>query len=359
MVMSRRLAVDVVIDNFNYGRYLPAAIDSALGQTHEPTRVIVVDDGSTDESRDVLSSYGDRIVVVLKDNGGQASALNAGFARSEGDVVIFLDSDDVLHPHAAGLVVDALEASPDAAKVHYRLEVIDASGHPTGVVKPPSHLGMPAGDLRRHELTCPFDLAWLPTSANAFPAWTLSRLLPMPEEEFRILADYYLQHLSPLFGPVVAIPDVGGQYRVHGANSYEQARPTLDVEHVRKSVRHAAATRTHLVRVARELGLTRPPGDILSVADIANRMISVRMDRHRHPLPDDDMRRLLAAGICAAGRRFDVSPLMRLAYVAWFASFAAAPRKVARWLAEAMLFPERRAALNRLLGALQARPSPR
>src|SRR2546423_15707744 len=86
--------VTIIISSYNYGRYLRKAIDSALKQTHAHTEVIVVDDGSTDDSRVVIASYGDQIVPVLKENGGQASALNVGFSASQGDVIIFLDSDD-------------------------------------------------------------------------------------------------------------------------------------------------------------------------------------------------------------------------------------------------------------------------
>ena len=80
----RRLA-SIIINNYNYGRYLPKAIDSALAQSYPHTEILVVDDGSSDDSRTVIASYGDRIIPVLKQNGGQASALNAGFAASRGD----------------------------------------------------------------------------------------------------------------------------------------------------------------------------------------------------------------------------------------------------------------------------------
>src|SRR5690242_13648165 len=98
----------VVVNNYNYARFLPEAIDSALDQTWAETEVIVVDDGSSDRSREIIAGYGDRIVRVFKENGGQNSALNAGFSRSRGDVILFLDSDDALLPTAAAAAVEAL-----------------------------------------------------------------------------------------------------------------------------------------------------------------------------------------------------------------------------------------------------------
>src|SRR5262245_23561615 len=90
----------IVINNYNYGRFLAGAIDSALGQTYAGTEVVVVDDGSTDESREVLARYAGRVVPVLQANGGQAAAFNAGFAACAGQVVLFLDADDLLLPTA-------------------------------------------------------------------------------------------------------------------------------------------------------------------------------------------------------------------------------------------------------------------
>ena len=76
--------LDIVVNNFNYARFLTAAVDSALAQRGTDVHVIVVDDGSTDDSRDLIASYGDRVTPVLKENGGQASAFNAGFLHCRG-----------------------------------------------------------------------------------------------------------------------------------------------------------------------------------------------------------------------------------------------------------------------------------
>src|SRR6478735_6102551 len=95
----------VIINNYNYADYLHQAINSALQQDYSNTEVLVVDDGSTDQSRDVIFGYGSRVTPIFKSNGGQASALNAGAAASRGDIVLFLDADDVLLPSAVTNVV--------------------------------------------------------------------------------------------------------------------------------------------------------------------------------------------------------------------------------------------------------------
>ncbi len=93
--MNEELLASIIVNNYNYGRFLAEAIESALSQTYANTEVIVVDDGSTDNSRDIIASYKDQIIPVLKENGGQASAFNAGFQASSGEVIFFLDADFV------------------------------------------------------------------------------------------------------------------------------------------------------------------------------------------------------------------------------------------------------------------------
>jgi len=343
------LRVDVVIDNYNYGEFLPAAIASALGQTHPSVEVIVVDDGSTDDSRDLLREQADELTVVLKENGGQGSAFNAGLERCGGEVVMLLDADDVLKPDAAARVAAAFAVEAPPARVQYRMDVIDADGRPTGEEKPFRHLPMPSGDLRRAELSYSFDLGWMPTSANAFRADALRRILPIPEDTYRILADWYLVHLTTLLGPIVSLEEICASYRVHGDNSFEHAAAELDLERLRNSVRLARPTGDALLRLAGELDLPRPER-IASVADLGNRMISLRLDPDRHPFPDDGVGSLLGEAVRTIRRRDDVSTTMKAMYAGWFAAMATSPRPAARSLALLFLYPERRSSFNRILG---------
>jgi glycosyltransferase involved in cell wall biosynthesis len=351
--VGRDLGVDVVITNHNYGRFLAAAIDSALAQTRPGVRVIAVDDGSEDESREILAGYEDRIEVILKERGGQASALNAGIARCQGDVLVVLDADDVLRPQAADLVAAAFAADPGLVKVQFRMEVIDADGSRTGITKPFEHLHAPTGDVRRAELAFPFDLAWLPGGGTAFRLSSLRELLPIPEEDYpRHGADWYLVHLTALSGRSGALDDICAEYRIHGGNGYELDQAQLELGHVRDAILYADATFRSLERRADAIGLQRPD-PILSLSDLGNRLISLRLAPQDHPIADDTRAGLLRASLRAMHRRFDVSAPMKAMFLVWFTLEAVLPRPLALRLAELFLFPERRRTLNRLLGRLR------
>lgn len=351
--------VSIIINNYNYGRFLPDAIASALRQTYDRVEVLVVDDGSTDHSREIVASYGDQIIPILKENGGQASALNAGFARSRGDIIIFLDADDLLLPDIASQVVDAVRSNPAAVRAQYRMEVVDALGQPTGVLKPPRHVAIPSGNLQRHVLTFPADLPWLPTSGNAFSARVLRQIFPMPEPNFRILADFYLSHLTPLFGPVISIDRVGAYYRVHGSNNYEYSGSDLNLQHVRQTTIHWRETHACIERIAASSALSYPwkASRVLSVAYLANRMISFKLDPGKHPIKGDTGWKLCFSGVIASLQRFDVAFPIRCLFILWFLAIACVPSPAARWLAVKFLFPEKRGHFNSFLRLRQGHRS--
>lgn len=103
--------VSVVIPTYNYARYIGEAIDSALAQTLPPIEVIVVDDGSTDDTQAVLAAYGDRIRVLRQENEGVAIARNSGIAAARGEYVAFLDADDVWKPRKLELQMARFDES--------------------------------------------------------------------------------------------------------------------------------------------------------------------------------------------------------------------------------------------------------
>jgi glycosyltransferase involved in cell wall biosynthesis len=106
------VSVSLVIATFNHGRLLPEALDSAIGQTLEGVEIVVVDDGSTDDTPAELARYGDRIRVVHQSNRGLAAARNTGLAAVRGAYVSFLDADDVLMPTKLAEQIAVLEQAP-------------------------------------------------------------------------------------------------------------------------------------------------------------------------------------------------------------------------------------------------------
>ena len=212
-------SVSIIISCFNYERFVGDAIASALGQQHPGTEVIVVDDGSTDRSAAVIGAHSGRVTALSQPNSGQAAALNAGYAASRGDAVLFLDADDVLLPGAAAALSRVL-AGAEIAKAHWSMPVIDAAGERTGEIQDPE---LPEGDLRSYaiehgplsDMTMPSP----PMSGNAFARWYLRRVMPVPAEHYRTGADEYLFGLAPAFGPIARL-ESQSLYRIHGRNDH-------------------------------------------------------------------------------------------------------------------------------------------
>ena len=345
--------VSVVINNFNYGRFLGYAIDSALNQTYPHVEVIVVDDGSTDESPAVLERYQGRIDALRQENRGQAAAVNAGFARAHGDVVIFLDSDDELLPDIVEKIAVAYCNAPDVARVQYRLAVVRRDGTPTGALIPSADAGMPNGDVRRELARFNNYAWWPPMSGNAYSAKVLRRICPMPEEPFARGADYYLVRAATLCGPICSIDTVGAYYRMHGANVYLTARFELDV--MREQIDLTNHAHERLREFAESIqfgGFPRRASDMWDLRFFALRVASLRLDPLKHPISGDRLLRVATRGANVAFLQTQRPMLFRCAAAAWFAAMVVSPRSLGWSLADWFFFPDNRPHALRLSSAL-------
>lgn len=205
------MPVTVLINNYNYGRFLRQAIDSALNQTYPNVEVVVVDDGSTDDSPSILNSYGKRIRPVLQANGGQASAFNAGLAASRGEIICMLDADDFFHPDKVERVIPY---SQPGSMLYHRLQIEPGSG-----TLPPEIA--PHADYYLHAQRYGFvPYMASPTSGLVFRRDLALRLIPLPTEHVRHSADDFIVRGAALLGTVIGIPDVLATYRVHGENAW-------------------------------------------------------------------------------------------------------------------------------------------
>lgn len=206
----------IVISSYNYAEYLPLTIQSALDQTYQPLEIIVVDDGSRDRSPDIMREFGNAIRPIFKPNGGQASAWNAGFAASKGDVVFFVDSDDLLTPTVVEKAMLAMQ-DPDVVKVQWPAWEINGQGV---VLNEPGARIFTEGDLKDQVLANgPYAYVWPPSSQNAWRRTFLSQVMPMPEKTYVICPDLFLAGHAPIFGHVKTLKEPLSSWRVHAHNS--------------------------------------------------------------------------------------------------------------------------------------------
>ena len=237
--------ISILINNYNYSRFLKAAIDSALNQTYPHIEVVVVDDGSTDQSQAIITSYGSRIVPVLKPNGGQASAFNAGFEHSKGEILFFLDSDDTFSPDKVEKMVDLfaqLIPNNSSILIFNALAAIDEHGSPLEVDSLSGscewrdlHRLNDQSDLLNKTLTRISTSAevykhatkyrYIPYLASPTSGFTMTRTLaeqvfPLPSQNVKTSADDFLVKAASLSGDIYATNGVLTQYRIHGNNNW-------------------------------------------------------------------------------------------------------------------------------------------
>ncbi len=233
-----------MINNYNYGRFLLRAIDSALAQEDDNFEVVVVDDGSTDNSVAIARSRtSSKLRVIEKANGGQASAINAGFLASAGEWIIFLDSDDWYEPDALRTL--RREFQDGVAKVHFPLTTYNEATGEFGEILPRS---LSRGNVIQ-EVAEAGNYKWPPTSGNMFRRKALEKIMPIPEAPYRICADVYVCLMVAAHGAIASVDRPLGFYCVHGENAY--ARATFQLK--KKYLFSQAMGLLRVITVARQL----------------------------------------------------------------------------------------------------------
>lgn len=245
IILSQSLPlVSILINNYNYARFLKEAINSALNQTYANIEVIVVDDGSTDKSAEVITSYGNKIIAVLKENGGQASAFNAGFEASKGEIICFLDSDDVFFPNKVNQIVDLftqVTVENSAATIFNSLEAMDENGLSLEIDinhtcelsdlsyqkvinkfqnKILTRISTP-DEVYQHAIKYRY-IPYLgsPTSGLVMSRSLAQEIFPLPYEGIKTSADDFLVKAASLLGEVYSTNYTLSRYRIHGNNNW-------------------------------------------------------------------------------------------------------------------------------------------
>ncbi|MBD1910727.1 MULTISPECIES: glycosyltransferase [unclassified Leptolyngbya] len=318
--------VSIVINNYNYGQFIGEAINSALSQNYPHVEVIVVDDESSDNSIDVIKSYGDRIISVLKQNGGQGSALNAGFQASKGDIIFFLDADDYFYPTTVEQVVANWQ--PDTAQCQYRLSIVDAKG--TFIeFYPVMEIPFDSGDVWKLLLNQGRYRTSV-TSGTCFSRAALQKVMPIPEMDFRISADGYLVATVPFFGQVTSLDISLGARRVHDSNLWASQSGDW-VNKLRKNLLHDKLRYQYIDQVSVQSGHEpiAEPG-MRDYVHLTNRIASRVLEPDQHPFPEDSRLALAWRGVMSLWQRSRLPQKRKVVLSAWFLWVGIMPNFLAR-----------------------------
>jgi glycosyltransferase involved in cell wall biosynthesis len=364
MLMAPPL-LSIIVTNYNYARFLRDAIDSALAVAYVEKEVIVVDDGSTDGSQEIIASYGNRIIAILMEkNEGQATAANLGFSRSKGQLIHFLDSDDMDLPELMEYVLPSIDGS--VAKVQYPMLIVDANNKPAGSMYPNFTAkmtpNMAAAEFKR---TGFYECS--PTSGNVYTRWFLEKIFPIPE---KIAAgfDCFVNMAAPHLGRIVSLTRPLVSYRIHGSNSWavDGIARELDPERFAFYVRDDINRTVYGMSLAKTLGEPFDPRVLdLQVRHMLQRLCYQRFSRDKHPITEDRVQAIadLAKDILRDDTVWNImrrtchavaeSPLMsskgKTLVTAWAIAIAVLPRRMAFRLAELRFVPQSRPQLIRTL----------
>ena len=348
------MKLSVIIANYNYQDYVSDAISSALAIDWRDKEVIVVDDASTDNSRKIIEGFRDRVAAYFRPKSNQLGAHIYGFEQSTGDVIIFLDADDLLEPEVMQEVAKVWRAG--VSKVQFRMNSISADGTQLGTGFPQFPPKNDPEKLRRDYLRT---MAYTtpPGSGNAYSRDFVRNVFAsgptIPQ------SDAVLLTLAPILGDVLTIRKPLARYRSHPA-SYGGMQ-SLDAFKLRKQLYQDVERARLFTSVCRQLRLTVPQDPLrYNLNHLQYRLASYLAGASAHPFQKDTISGLVYRLASAASR----SPQMRLRdraiLITWAIICVLVPRRFRPNLILWRFAPTSRPrVIKALLGALSSLRSPR
>lgn len=228
------MKVDVLIDTYNHERFIERAITSVLEQDMpmDGVDILVVDDGSTDRTRDLVRRFEPRVRLLQKSNGGQASAFNLGVSHCRGEIVAFLDGDDWWARKKLRRVLETLKEYPEVGIVGHGMYEAYDDGRPDGLILPggPCRLDLSSAvnaEMFRHLA------AFFGTSRMTVRKSVLDRIFPIPDD-FKIEADEYVFTLAPAIQSAMILNEPLCYYGIHSGNLYQFGK--FDPEKMRRKL---------------------------------------------------------------------------------------------------------------------------
>jgi len=225
------MLISVLITNYNNEKFITRAVSSVLNQNYDNLEIIIVDDGSNDNSvRIIQSKYGDLpfIKLFVKNNGGQASALNKAFVESTGDVICILDSDDVYLNGKLKKIADIFRSNPDIDIILHRVIPIDENDNV---------IGLPIPKVFDDNINVDFLIknggrfSYPPASGMNFRRRSIENIFPL-DERFVRNADGILIELAAYQSKIYTLYDILSGFRLHSSNlssSILKSYPNLEI----------------------------------------------------------------------------------------------------------------------------------
>jgi glycosyltransferase involved in cell wall biosynthesis len=305
------MKLSVIIANHNYADFVGAAISSALAIDWPDKEVIVIDDASTDGSRRVIDGFSGKVSAYFRPKSHQLGSHIFGFEQSTGDVIIFLDADDLLEPQVMQEVARVWR--PGVSKVQFRMNLINTAGIQLGTAIPQFPRRDNPERLRR---TFVRTMAYTtpPGSGNAYSrnfvhdVFTFSPSIPQSDAVFLTLA--------PILGDVLTIRKPLARYRLHDA-SYSAMR-SLDASKLRERLLQDIEKARLFTSVSRQLRLPIPLDPLrYSLNHLQYRLASYSIEPSAHPFPEDTISGLVYRLVSSATTSSQMRLRDRAILIAW------------------------------------------
>jgi glycosyltransferase involved in cell wall biosynthesis len=276
------MKLSVIVANYNYRDFVGAAISSALAVDWPEKEVIVVDDASTDDSRSVIEGFRGKVAAYFRPKSNQLGAHIFGFEQSTGDIIIFLDADDLLETDV--MIEVAKVWRPGVSKVQYRMNLINAAGAQLGTALPQFPLRDDAEQLRR-TFSRTMAYATPPGSGNAYARDFVRVAFAMAPTTIPE-SDAVLLTLAPMMGNILTIRKPLARFRIHATNTWGMR--SLDPAKIRKRLRQDEELALLFARASQQLHLP-PVHDPLSrnFNHLQYRLASRLVERSVHPYKGD------------------------------------------------------------------------
>ena len=252
--------ISVLVDTYNHERFIENALVSVLeqGVSEAENEIIVVDDGSTDQTPEIVRKFAPRVRLIRKENGGQASAFNAGIPECSGEIIAFLDGDDWWARGKLQAVADALASDQEVGLVGHGITQVFADGrHQTELVRDTPRFRLTS---RKSAEVFRLRKSFLGTSRMTYRAAVLREIGRVPET-LRFQADEYLFTLAGLFADVLILRNSLTFYRLHDANLFQFSDG--NVESIRRKGRVLASLAEELREELRRRAVDREIADII------------------------------------------------------------------------------------------------